>query len=154
MSQDKPRQISLPPRRIFGTGEVAASGDEQPLAGGGAQQTVRRPSGRVSFSTVKRPSFASRSTVQDEEAGLVIPPTPERPPIPNALQPGEAYSTPLPILSMFVLSIVCIASYEPQIIRLNVTCRRCLANSCLRMYQRLSYCSWFKDLTSFTTMPK
>lgn len=30
----------------------------------------------------------------------------ERPAIPSALQPAEAYTTPLPLLSMVVLSIV------------------------------------------------
>ena len=70
----------------------------------------RRFSGRVSFSSLlhHRPSFASRwkRGVVDEEAG-VSSPRPERPLIPSALQPPpEVYSTPLPILSMIVLSIV------------------------------------------------
>lgn len=75
----------------------------------------RRPSGRVSFSTVlqHRPSFVSRwrNNTGDEESGPLPSPKPERPPIPSALQPPpEMYSTPLPMLSIVVLSIVSLLS--------------------------------------------
>ncbi|KAI0087355.1 hypothetical protein BDY19DRAFT_247311 [Irpex rosettiformis] len=75
----------------------------------------RRPSGHVSFSSMlrHRPSFASRwkNGAVDEEAG-VSSPRPERPPIPSALQPPpEVYSTPLPTLSMIVLSITMLGEF-------------------------------------------
>ena len=62
---------------------------------------------RVSYSQIQhRPSFISRwRRTQNAEEGLGAP---EMPPIPSALEPkGESYRTPLPVLSMIVLSIVC-----------------------------------------------
>lgn len=94
--------MSSAPRRVFGT-EAA---DEQP-PGGSPQR--RRLSGRVSFSTIRpRTSiFGRRRSTIDEENGGDPTQTSERPAIPSALQPGESYATPLPVLSMIVLSIVC-----------------------------------------------
>ena len=62
----------------------------------------------MSFSNVlkHRPSFIDRwkSQAADEEANVPASP---KPAIPSALQPPpEVYSTPLPLLSMVVLSIV------------------------------------------------
>ena len=102
----------MPPRRIFGPGDSALDIDEdstevQP----GDHQGARRPSGRVSFSRlVHKPSILSRwSRTGDEESGIAH--APDRPAIPSALQPpNEVYATPLPILSMIVLSIVCALS--------------------------------------------
>lgn len=95
-----------PPRRVFGPDESALTADEQ--SPNGPKQT-RRMSGRVSFSTIKpRMSlFGRRRSTMDEENGGEAFTNPERPAIPNALQPSEAYATPLPVLSMIVLSIVC-----------------------------------------------
>ncbi|KAH7920186.1 major facilitator superfamily MFS-1 [Leucogyrophana mollusca] len=102
----KPSNLSLPPRRSFG---IPASGiDEQ----AGESGRERRSSRRVSANhSQHRPSFASRWTINgDEESGVKSPGT-ERPPIPNALQTGEAYSTPLPALSMIVLSITMLGEF-------------------------------------------
>lgn len=93
--------------------EESASPLLSPAGGRRSSQATtqgRRPSGRVSFSSMlrHRPSFISRwkNGGVDEEAG-VSSPRPDRAPIPSALQPPpEVYATPLPTLSMVVLSIV------------------------------------------------
>ncbi|KAI0654384.1 major facilitator MFS-1 [Cubamyces menziesii] len=103
----------MPPRRIFGPGDSALDIDEdstevQP----GDHQGARRPSGRVSFSRlVHKPSILSRwSRTGDEESGIAH--APDRPAIPSALQPpNEVYATPLPILSMIVLSITMLGEF-------------------------------------------
>lgn len=106
----------------------------------------RRPSTRISFSSVlkHRPSFVDRwrNAGGDEESGQLHSP---KPPIPSALQPPtEVYSTPLPILSMIVLSIVCVLSAEASVADKCVVCRLCLESSCRRMYRRRSCCLWLK----------
>ena len=88
-----------------------ASSLRMPASASQPTSQSRRPSGRVSFSALlqHRPSFVNRwrSGAMDEENGELASPKPERPPIPSALQPPpEVYSTPLPTLSMIVLSIV------------------------------------------------
>jgi hypothetical protein len=67
--------------------------------------TVRRfLGGRISLGNLGRPSFSSFG--RDGEAALPTPKS-DRPAIPTMMQPsGEVYSTPLPKLSMVVLSIV------------------------------------------------
>ena len=110
----------MPPRRVFGPGESALDIEsDAPQPHDDNVDRVRRPSGRVSFSgLVRKPSLLSRWSRAgggDEESGIT--PTPERPAIPSALQqPGEVYATPLPVLSMIVLSIVC-ASLGAQLER-------------------------------------
>lgn len=95
----------MPPRRVFGPGDTAldVDNDTQAAYGNGSQPLLQRASEQVS-GIVRKPSIFSRWK-GDEESGTSQ--TPERPAIPSALQaPGEAYSTPLPVLSMIVLSIV------------------------------------------------
>jgi len=96
----------MPPRRSFGVNESALDDDnETPQY---EQNAVRRILHRFSFGSSRhRPSFTARwRNNVDEEGGMVMP-TSERPPIPTMMQPaGEAYTTPLPVLSMIVLSIV------------------------------------------------
>lgn len=96
------------PRRVFGNDDSALDvNSETPASTGGGDHP--RVLGRVSFSQGQhRPSFISRwRRTQDVEEGLGPAGTPERPAIPSALEPkGESYSTPLPVLSMIVLSIV------------------------------------------------
>lgn len=97
MSAQKPSRIALPKRNSFNDSalDVAESPDADP------RFSPRRP-GRVSFSTPQnRPSERWRA-LRDEE-DLVEPAGP--PPIPSALKP-EGDVTPLPVLSMIVLSIV------------------------------------------------
>ena len=62
--------------------------------------------GRGSFASLQKPGFIRRwsRAGTDEESGVMQ--TVDKPAIPSALQPSEAYSTPLPTLSMVVLSIV------------------------------------------------
>ncbi len=88
------RQSSAP-TRTFGSVEDDAER---------ADHTSRRLSGKISFGRLKlgRPSFAfSRGNNSQISVGT------ERPPIPTMIHSsGEVYSTPLPKLSMIVLSIV------------------------------------------------
>lgn len=100
------------PRRTFGVNESALDANSTP---GSPPSDERHVLGRTSFSQAHhRPSFISRwGRGQDEEVG-VNPAVSDRPAIPSALEPkGETYSTPLPVLSMVVLSIVrALALYE------------------------------------------
>lgn len=99
--------MSSTPRRVFGVDESALDVNDTPGSAAGREQ--HRVQGRVSFNQSQRkPSFISRwRRNQDEEDGLGPTSPAERPPIPSALEPkGESYSTPLPTLSMIVLSIV------------------------------------------------
>ncbi|TCD71907.1 hypothetical protein EIP91_000039 [Steccherinum ochraceum] len=99
-------------KRTFGPQEALAndgeSAQDQP-------QSSRRPPGRVSFSAIpRRTSFFNRwrNGVAEEEDGVPQSPKPDRPPIPSALQPSaEAYATPLPTLSMIVLSITMLGEF-------------------------------------------
>jgi hypothetical protein len=99
--------MSSTPRRSFGIDESALDDNsDTPASLSGGEQ--RRILGRVSFNQSQhKPSFTSRwRSGQDEEGGIAAE-VPGRPPIPSALEPkGESYSTPLPVLSMIVLSIV------------------------------------------------
>ncbi|KAI0763055.1 major facilitator MFS-1 [Trametes elegans] len=103
----------MPPRRVFGPGDSALDVDEEINDSQAEEaQNARRPSGRVSFSRlVHKPSILSRwSRAGDEESGNTQ--TPERPAIPSALRPpGETYATPLPVLSMTVLSITMLGEF-------------------------------------------
>jgi hypothetical protein len=98
MSALNSRSSSVPVR-TFGRldSSVTESGNDGPIS------TARRFLGRMSLGNLKggRPSFGSF-----RRDGLPTP-KPDRPAIPTMMQPsGEAYSTPLPKLSMVVLSIV------------------------------------------------
>src|ERR1700728_4110279 len=98
----------MPPRRSFGlaANESAVEDDELPAIGD--RPLVRRVLGRSFGQGQHRPSFTARwRGNHDAESGRALSQTGERPPIPSALQPaGESYSTPVPLLSMIVLSIV------------------------------------------------
>lgn len=109
MSASAPRtdRTNLP-RRTFGVQEPAADGhdetvDQEPTL-------LRRILSRIPFGNRNHlPSFISRwrePTGLEETPGDLTGAS-ERPPIPTMIQtPGEIYATPLPILSMIVLSIV------------------------------------------------
>ena len=101
--------MSSTPRRSFGIDESALGiNNDTPgsLITGGEQRRILGL-GRISFNQIQhKPSLTSRWRSRDEEDGIP-PASPGRPPIPSALEPkGESYSTPLPALSMIVLSIV------------------------------------------------
>ena len=103
MSALNSRSSSVPVRtfgRLDASSSVTESGNDGPP---GAISTARRFLGRILLGNLKggRPSFGSF-----REDGLATP-KPDRPAIPTMMQPsGETYSTPLPKISMVVLSIV------------------------------------------------
>jgi len=89
------------PSRTFGLPEASRDGIGA-IPSAQEPSGVRRLLGRVSLSSFKnaRPSFSF-------SIGKTTEPGTERPPIPTMMKPsGEIYSTPLPRLSMTVLSIV------------------------------------------------
>ncbi|KAJ3514284.1 hypothetical protein NLJ89_g2460 [Agrocybe chaxingu] len=101
MSMQGSRRPSIPVRS-FGSAEPASEpgNDDQ-------QSTARRIFGRISFSKL-RPSF---STSRNEDGALPLTSGSERPPIPTMQASGEVYSTPLPKLSMIVLSITMLGEF-------------------------------------------
>lgn len=108
--------------------------------------TVRRFLGRISLGNLRggRQSFGSFR--RDGEAAPPIPKS-DRPPIPTMMQPsGEAYSTPLPKLSMVVLSIVSNVQLRLKCSQTNChlfsVIRPCLGNFYLRMCRLHSCYSW------------
>ncbi|KAH7912166.1 hypothetical protein BJ138DRAFT_1061588 [Hygrophoropsis aurantiaca] len=109
-NESRPGNLTLPPRRSFGILNTGIN--EQSQNESGETNHERRSSRRVSTNQSQhRPSFVSRWRTQtDEESGGRSPGT-ERPPIPNALHTKEAYSTPLPTLSMIVLSITMLGEF-------------------------------------------
>ena len=100
-------QSSSVPVRTFGRldSSVTESGNDAPPR---ETSAARRFLGRISFGNlnVGRPSFSSFRSRTDGDT-LLPSPKSDRPAIPTMMQPsGEAYSTPLPKISMIVLSIV------------------------------------------------
>ncbi|KAF7318868.1 Histone H2B [Mycena chlorophos] len=92
----------MPPRRSFGRDESTLDTEPAP------QSPARRLMGRLSFGALSRhrPSFASRGPQEDSTT-----PT-ERPPIPHMISSSaETYATPLPVLSMIVLSITMLGEF-------------------------------------------
>lgn len=105
MTTPRANRISLP-HRSFGVDESALDDDNDTPQRDGS--SLRRVLGRISFgNSMRRPSFASRL-----RAGADSPAPSERPPVPTVMQPaGEVYQTPLPILSMIVLSITMLGEF-------------------------------------------
>lgn len=92
--------MSSPSRRSFGVPDASGLLRDGEIS----DARERRLSPRTSWI---RPNILSRLMNQDEE--LVKSTTSERPPIPSALPAREPDSTPLPVLSMIVLSIVSVS---------------------------------------------
>ncbi|KAH9926841.1 hypothetical protein B0H21DRAFT_763768 [Amylocystis lapponica] len=110
MSGSKLTRATQPPRRTFGAEDSALDDQESPSHLAGAAQGR----GRVSFSGFnRRPSLLGRwRNSTDEETGAIPSPTRQRPAIPSALQQAdEVYATPLPALSMIVLSITLLGEF-------------------------------------------
>ncbi|KAK0237694.1 hypothetical protein EDD85DRAFT_1004446 [Armillaria nabsnona] len=105
MTTPQANRISLP-HRSFGVDESALDDENDTPQRDGS--SLRRVLGRISFgNSMRRPSFASRL-----RAGADSPAPSERPPVPTVMQPaGEVYQTPLPILSMIVLSITMLGEF-------------------------------------------
>lgn len=93
----------LPPRRLFGVPNalgIQLHGDASPPS---ASLDDRQSSATSPPRIQPRASFPHGHTVKS--------PTSERPPIPSALHGGESGMTPLPILSMTVLSITMLGEF-------------------------------------------
>ncbi|KAG5646725.1 hypothetical protein DXG03_002407 [Asterophora parasitica] len=107
MSTHRPDRINVP-IRTFGV--------QEPEGGDAAEEPtlLRRVLSRMSFSSKYRPSTSYQ---QDNSAGPhgavgATPPATERAPIPTMIQTsGEVYTTPLPVLSMIVLSITMLGEF-------------------------------------------
>ncbi|KAF8438998.1 hypothetical protein L210DRAFT_3761196 [Boletus edulis BED1] len=96
--------MSSPSRRSFGVPNALGIQDDGEIAD---IHDLRRPSRRASW---MRSNILSVLTNQEEELGVKSP-TSERPPIPSALHAREPDSTPLPVLSMIVLSITMLGEF-------------------------------------------
>jgi hypothetical protein len=146
MSSQTPTRKSTVPRRSFGVDESALDDEETQGSNSSDINPARRFLGRISFGgSHRRPSFISQwRRTADEEGGLGAISLPERPPIPSALQPGgEVYTTPLPALSMIVLSIVRWSSFSRKTLALSVCLvRQCWGSFCLQTCQHPFYYSW------------
>ncbi|KAF9010033.1 hypothetical protein BDQ17DRAFT_1273732 [Cyathus striatus] len=96
------------PRRIFGVQNSTTGNDNEAVQR--ESNGARRVLSRISFGSIKRkPSFLSRLRGEGE---AVSTPGSERAPIPTMMQSsGEVYSTPLPVLSMIVLSITMLGEF-------------------------------------------
>jgi hypothetical protein len=115
MSSARPSQITLPVPGLPGPQDSALDTDtprslppalSPGLAAAGSPRGFRVQQPRVSFSTVRSRRGSRWRALADDEAlsgggGDALPP-----PIPSALAPPGDAATPLPLLSMLVLSIV------------------------------------------------
>jgi hypothetical protein len=93
------RSLNAPPRRFFGMRNDTEENDDP----SGVEHSTRRASGGQNH---RRQSFVSRWRTSTDVESAIKSPILERPPIPDALRRSESDSTPLPALSMIVLSIV------------------------------------------------
>ncbi|KAF9051419.1 hypothetical protein BJ165DRAFT_1524363 [Panaeolus papilionaceus] len=107
MSSANSRRPSMPVRS-FGIAENGAD-DETTTPPGQESSAARRILGRISFSGLRRGRPSSPQNVELEPP--LSAPSRERPPIPTMQATGEAYTTPLPILSMIVLSITMLGEF-------------------------------------------
>ncbi|KAK7044747.1 histone H2B [Favolaschia claudopus] len=100
----------MPPNRIFGPPPDESALDDSPDTP--ERNRIRKFVGRLSFGNLSqhRPSFArSRNSGEDGVSGT---PRNERPPIPSVVMTSaEVYATPLPVLSMIVLSITMLGEF-------------------------------------------
>jgi hypothetical protein len=123
MSTQRPSRISLPPAT-----PVSPSPGPTPdnlTSGGGGGRAVS-----FSASRPRRQSASRWRQLVDDESGLE-PAGP--PPIPSAVQPAGD-TTPLPMLSMIVLSIVSVQPLAACFLITHAFDRRCLASFCLPTY--------------------
>ncbi|KAH0835856.1 hypothetical protein J3R83DRAFT_9725 [Lanmaoa asiatica] len=95
--------MSSPSRRSFGVPDALGIQHDGETTDLHERRLSRRPSWI-------RPNVISRLMSHEEELGVKLPTT-ERPPIPSALHAREPDSTPLPVLSMVVLSITMLGEF-------------------------------------------
>jgi hypothetical protein len=142
-----------PTRRIFGSNELAFRvHDDSPAVS--TDQSNRRA---VSFDHQQpKSNFTSHRRTSRDDSEEIPPPTLlERPPIPSALtKAAETDSTPLPILSMIVLSIVNRAFSESLCVceLSNALSRRCLGSFYQPMYLHLSCYSWSRACSCLVSL--
>ncbi|KAJ4473031.1 hypothetical protein J3R30DRAFT_3296642 [Lentinula aciculospora] len=107
MNTPKSNHHSAAPRRTFGADDSALDDtDATPT-----RSALRRALPLISFGSLHRPSFSLKNNVDNEDRNVASP-SAERPPIPSVSQPApEAYATPLPVLSMIVLSITLLGEF-------------------------------------------
>lgn len=128
--------------RTIGPHQTALRVDQTPDG-----RTEQSPRPGLRFSPRRIP-FVSRllrrwGKGRDERSQSRPPPPSEQPPIPSALAPAmDAGSSPLPALSMLVLSIV--RSILLVHTRSSSNCRLYLVNFSLQMCHRHSYSSWLR----------
>lgn len=146
MAESPPVRAPSTHRRTFGPDESAVDVEDSP---GPSQRPSsyfdhRRQPGRgsISHSNPRPSALRWRGTIDDDE--LPTEPSQDKPAIPSALQnPREEYSTPLPTLSMIVLSIVCLPrrNFHFRIIEIMID-RLCWENSCRQMFPPHFCYSW------------
>ncbi|KAG1753532.1 major facilitator superfamily domain-containing protein [Suillus paluster] len=100
-----PRSSNAPQRRFFGMRNDTEEDDELSRL----ERSTRRAS--AGGQNHRRPSFVSRWRRSTDTESAIKSPMFERPPIPNALRGSESDSTPLPVLSMTVLSITMLGEF-------------------------------------------
>lgn len=128
--------------RTFGPHQSALHLDETPVG-----RTEESPQAGFLRFLPRRIPFVSRfvrrwGKGRDERSQSRSPPSEQPPPIPSALAPAiEVDSSPLPTLSMVVLSIVRSPYFACIHIGLAIH-RRCWVNSYRQMYRHRSYSSW------------
>ncbi|PFH50637.1 hypothetical protein AMATHDRAFT_60780 [Amanita thiersii Skay4041] len=106
ISQINPRTRLKTPSRVFGIHQLSM--DDSDLVAQPEPSVLSRVLGRLSFSSKNRQSMSARLRSTDSRRTT----TTERPPIPSMLRPPEEiYVTPLPTLSMVVLSITMLGEF-------------------------------------------
>ncbi|KAJ3887384.1 hypothetical protein GG344DRAFT_55793 [Lentinula edodes] len=107
MNTPRSNHHSTTPRRTFGAEDSALDDtDATPT-----RSALRRAIPRISFGGLHRPSFSFKNS-SDNEDGAVVSPSADKAPIPSVTQPAsEVYATPLPVLSMIVLSITLLGEF-------------------------------------------
>ncbi|KXN89340.1 Protein ZINC INDUCED FACILITATOR 1 [Leucoagaricus sp. SymC.cos] len=99
------------PVRTFGIQDSVMQPTDRDPSSSSEPNVARRILGRISFGTLRKKTsslMSGRREVEGDGSSTSIPSTVGRPPVPTVMQSsGETYTTPLPVLSMIVLSIVC-----------------------------------------------
>lgn len=101
----RPNPTSIPTVRFFGMRNDSEDDDDEHFA---FEPTTTRPSAH------RKQSFISRWRSSTGTESIIKSTSTERPQIPNALRRSQSDSTPLPALSMIVLSIVSFFRHSPS----------------------------------------